>query len=124
MALTTAELDLFRLYVGPLVADLTAGEVELFVNAGEGSVARGVGLFYLVLAGDAAVKAKVVKDYDLSVSTEKRPEELRVMADQWFAQADREALVAGDLDLFQVHSYPGKSLSPNAPEASPRRVVF
>lgn len=124
MAITTADRDLFRLYAGSLATSLTADEVDLFLVAAGESVARGVGLLYLTISGDAAVKAKVVKDYDLNVNTEKRPEELRETAARWFAQADREDNLAGANDIFEVHSAPGSSISVFSPEASPSRLVF
>lgn len=62
-------------------------EITQFLAMSGDSIPGAIGYWYLQLAGAAAVSAKQVKDYDLSVSTEKRAADLREQAAVWFGLA-------------------------------------
>lgn len=66
---------------------LSDAEITQFLAMSGDSIPGAVGYWYLQLAGAAAVSAKQVKDYDLSVSTEKRAADLREQAAVWFGLA-------------------------------------
>lgn len=71
-----------------------------FLSAGGDNLNRGVGYAYLALAGRAALEAKSVKDFDLTIDVTKRPTELRLIAQSWFDKATQEE--AGQQDAFVV----------------------
>lgn len=123
MEITPETIVQFRLLAGSDCLDMLDEDVTIFITAG-GSVYRGLSLLYLRLAGDAAIKAKSVKDYDLQVSTEKRAEYLREISARWGDEADRQDEVAGTSDIFDSFGVPGNALPYYAPEAAPSRVTF
>jgi len=55
---------------------------------------------YLQLAGNAALSAKSVKDFDLSIDNTKTPAELRLLAQFWKDEAN--ALAADVFEMFDV----------------------
>lgn len=69
--------------------ELSDAEVEGFLESG-GSVPRGIGYYYLQLAGKAALTGRSVKDYDLAIDTRNRAADLRALAQYWFDLADGE----------------------------------
>ena len=78
--------------------ELSDAEIEAFLEAGNGSINRAIGYYYLQLAGTAAKAAKSVKDYDLQVDTTKRGAEFRALAKEWFDLADGE----DSADAFEI----------------------
>lgn len=76
------------------------GEITGYLAAGGDSLNRAAGYAYLALAGKAAKTAESVKDFDLSLDDTKRPTELRLIAESWFAKADKETAAAQD--AFEV----------------------
>lgn len=91
-------------------------EIEGYLAQG-GSVTRALGYYYLSLASKAAILSSSIKDHDLAVSTEKRAEQLKTIADSWFALADREDGTAGETDIFESFSFGGDECS--TPELAP-----
>ncbi len=77
-------------------------EILVFLSQGGGNQNRGIGYYYLSLSGAAALAAKSIKDYDLSINTEKRSEGLRATAEYYFGLADGEDVLAGTEDYFNV----------------------
>lgn len=75
-------------------------EVDAYLTMAEDSVYRAVGWAYLQLANEAARQAESIKDYDLSVDSRQKAEQLRAQALSWLEQADLED-AAGD-DGFQI----------------------
>ena len=78
-------------------------EISLFLSSGE-SPEEAAYLAYLQLAGAAALEAKSVKDFDLSVDLTKRASELRAVAQMW---RDRADALAGDIfEVFDLGNSP------------------
>ena len=75
-------------------------EIEAFLVAGEDNVLRASAFAYLALAGRAAVDAKSVKDYDLSVDLKSRADKLQAQANSYFDQADAKDKRDGVQDVF------------------------
>lgn len=76
--------------------ELSDAEIEAFLSTGGDSINRAIGYYYLSLAGQAALTAKSVKDYDLTVDSTKRPAELRALAQWWFDQADSDDVISAE----------------------------
>ena len=89
-------------------------EISLFLAQGE-SPEEAAYLGYLQLAGAAAMEAKSVKDFDLSIDLTKRASELRAIAQMWRDRAD--ALGA---DIFEVFDLSDRGCV--KPELAPCRV--
>lgn len=104
-------------------AEVSDTEIEMYLATAQDSVPRAIGVYYGILAGQAAKAAKNVKDHDLSVNTEKRAADLRATAQWWFDRADAVDDAAGLLDIFDVFDVPGSDLPAWSPEAAPSRVV-
>ena len=85
-------------------------EIEAFLVAGEDNVLRASGFAYLALAGRAAVDAKSVKDYDLSVDLRSRADKLQAQANEYFTQADEKDKRDGVSDVFELANT-GRSLT-------------
>lgn len=80
---------------------LSDEEIEAYIEAGGGSLARGIGFYYMALSGEAAMESQTVKDYDLSVNLTARSGDLRNVALMWFERADSEG--EGEIeDAFEV----------------------
>lgn len=77
-------------------------EIESFLVAGEDNILRAAGFAYLALAGRAAVDAKSVKDYDLSIDLKSRADKLREQALAFFNQADEKDKRDGVQDVFEL----------------------
>jgi hypothetical protein len=77
-------------------------EIEGFLIAGEDSTLRAAGFAYMALAGVAAVDAKSVKDYDLSIDLRSRADKLREQAIAYFNQADEKDVRDGVSDVFEL----------------------
>lgn len=106
----------FRLLAQDIVAaDLTPavpgqGQYSLFSDleiAGylaiyPDSLFRAVGTAYKALAGQAALRAKVVKDFDLQVDLTKRADALNEAADAFFERADADDLLSGAHSTFGI----------------------
>lgn len=75
-------------------------EAEAFIVQGDGSTLRAAGWAYYALAAQAALNSASVKDYDLAVDTRQRAEDLRLIAQNFFDQADNED--AGSEDAFII----------------------
>lgn len=85
-------------------------EIEAFLVAGEDNVLRASGFAYMALAGLAAVDAKSVKDYDLSVDLRSRADKLLAQANGFFDQADAKDVRDGVQDVFELANT-GRSLT-------------
>ncbi len=77
-------------------------EITAFLAMSNGSISRGIGFAYAQLAGAAAMEAKSVKDYDLTVDLTKRSGELRALSQWWFDRADDEDDADGNGDVFDL----------------------
>lgn len=89
--------------------ELSDAEIETFIEAGQGSVARAIGLYNFALASKAAAEAKLVKDFDLQLSTQQRADQLRRAGQEWMKQADAEDSAAGSADIFELFPVGGDS---------------
>lgn len=76
--------------------ELSDSEIEAFLLNGNGSINRGIGYYYLSLAGAAAKRSRQIKDYDLQVDTTKRAADLRGIAQWWFDQADDDDVISAE----------------------------
>lgn len=83
-------------------AELSDKEIEAYLAAGGGNVNRGIGYYVLAQSSHAARQAKSVKDYDLAVDLRSLAKELDAAAQSWFDRADREDMVDGESDIFEV----------------------
>lgn len=86
-------------------------EIEGYLAQGEGSIPRAIGYSYLYLAGQAALTATSVRDYDLQVDNTKRADGLIAIANMWFGKADEEG--ADYFDIVPVGSR-GRRCKPEA----------
>lgn len=77
-------------------------EIQALLAQGAGSDNRAIGFAYLKLSGAAAMQAKSVKDFDLSVDLTKRAGELAKVAQLWFERADSIDDAGGESDFFDV----------------------
>jgi len=77
-------------------------EITAYLTMGGQNINRGIGYYYLSMSGTAAMQARSIKDYDLSINTEKRAEGLRQTAAYYFGLADAEDVLAGSEDYFNV----------------------
>jgi hypothetical protein len=77
-------------------------EIEAFLVAGEDNTLRAAGFAYMALAGVAAIDAKSVKDYDLSIDLRSRADKLREQAIAYFKQADEKDVRDGVSDVFEL----------------------
>lgn len=77
-------------------------EIQTYLAKAAGNQNGAIGYYYLTLAGAAAVAAKSIKDYDLSLSTEKRANDLRAQAEFYFGLADRDAALTGVDESFDI----------------------
>lgn len=82
--------------------ELSDKEIEAYLAAGGGNVNRGIGYYVLAQSSHAARQAKSVKDYDLAVDLRSLAKELDAAAQSWFNRADREDMVDGESDIFEV----------------------
>ena len=83
-------------------AELSDAEIEAYLAQGGGNVNRGIGYYVLAQSSHAARQAKSVKDYDLAVDLRSLAKELDAAAQSWFNRADREDMVDGANDIFEV----------------------
>lgn len=83
-------------------AELSDLQIEAYLAAGGGNVNRGIGYYVLAQSSHAARQAKSVKDYDLAVDLRSLAKELDAAAQSWFDRADREDMVDGENDIFEV----------------------
>jgi hypothetical protein len=90
-------------------------EIEGFLAAADDSLEGALYFSFMQLAGDAAMEAKQVKDFDLMVNTEKRATELRLIAQMWKDRWD-----ASTEDIFEVFDI-GRGCD-CVPELAPRPV--
>ena len=90
-------------------------EIGGFLAAADDSLEGGLYFSFMQLAGDAAMEAKQVKDFDLMVNTEKRATELRLIAQMWKDRWD-----ASTEDIFEVFDI-GRGCD-CVPELAPRPV--
>lgn len=90
-------------------------EIEGFLAVADGSPEGGLYFAFMQLAGDAAISAKSVRDFDLQVSTEKRATELRLIAQMW---KDRWDAATGD--IFEIFDIGGVSGCGCVPELAAR----
>lgn len=111
-----SEVGQFRILVGDTTAEpydpaepgirnyrmFSDSEIEGYLITNPDSLYRAVGFAYLALASQAAIESKNVKDYDLSVNTEKRAEHLRQIAQDWFNRAEEEDSGSGASAYFDV----------------------
>lgn len=74
-------------------------EIETYLRIAPLNIYRAIALAYTALAGQTAVQAKMVKDYDLTVDTTKRADKLRAMAEH-FTNLANEHEVEGGTDFF------------------------
>lgn len=91
----------FRLLAGDAVATPTEeigegqfelwsdGDIELYMSYNPDNVYRAIASAFTALAGQAAVQAKTIKDYDLQVNMEKRSDKLLSVAAEFNRKADR-----------------------------------
>lgn len=77
-------------------SELSDAEIEAYLEAASGSTNRGIGYYYLALAGAAAKNSRQIKDYDLQVDTTKRAADLRAIAQWWFDQADNDDAISAE----------------------------
>lgn len=77
-------------------------EINAFLVAAENNVLRASGFGYLALAGRAALDAKSVKDYDLSIDLRSRADKLQAQANLYFDQADEKDKRNGVQDVFEL----------------------
>lgn len=77
-------------------------EIEAFIVEAEDNILRAAGYGYLALAGRASLKAKTIKDYDLSVDLKAVAAELRKQADDLFKRADEKDKRDGVSDVFEL----------------------
>jgi len=82
--------------------ELSDLEIEGFLALGGGSINRGIGHYYIQLSGQAALRSKSLKDYDLAVDLTKRAADLRATAQFYFGLADDEDALAGDGDWLEI----------------------
>lgn len=82
--------------------NLSDAEITALIKQGRGSIARGIGFYYLTLAGLAASESKSVQDYDLKLDITKRSGDLRAIADFWLNKADDDDAAAGLNEYFDV----------------------
>jgi hypothetical protein len=78
--------------------DEIAGYLALYPN----SLLRAVGTAYNALAGQAALRAKMVKDFDLQIDLTKRAGALADAAESFFKRADADDLLNGTNSTFGV----------------------
>ena len=90
-------------------------EIEGFLAAADDSLEGSLYFSFMQLAGDAALAAKNVKDFDIAISTEKRATELRLIAQMWKDRWD-----ASTEDIFEVFDI-GRGCD-CVPELAPRPV--
>lgn len=98
-------------------AVLSDAEIEAYLEAGDGSVLRAIGFYYMALAGEASSQSMTIKDYDLSVSFATRAGDLRNMALLWFQKADDEDSAAAEDAMMIVPV--GRRDSRRRPELAP-----
>lgn len=91
-------------------------QIVAALEKSEGSENRAAGYIYAMLAGQAAIAAKSVADYDLKLDTTKRAADLRAIAKMWFDQADEEDALDGSGDVFEFTAV-GSRDHRNRPEA-------
>jgi len=72
------------------------------------SLFRAVGTAYKALAGQAALRAKMVKDFDLQVDLTKRADALNSAADAFFERADADDLLSGAHSTFDITAPSGQ----------------
>lgn len=77
-------------------------EIEALLTTYPDSQFRAIGFAFLGLASKAALESKNIKDHDLSVSTEKRADHLRLIAQAWFDRADEDDDLTGAGAWFDV----------------------
>lgn len=63
-------------------------EAQTYIDQSDENSFRAAGWAFMTLSAQAALRAKSVKDYDLSVDLTKRAEDLRAAAQFFFDQAD------------------------------------
>jgi hypothetical protein len=78
---------------------------------------RIVGNLYLVMAGIVARESQLIKTFDLTRDNTKAPEQLRLIAKEWFAKADEEDALINVEDSFIISST-GRKCHCRIPEAS------
>ena len=91
-------------------------EMEVLIASND-SLLRAASSAYFSLAAQAALNAKSVKDYDLSVDLTKRSSELRAIAEGFKDQADAED--ADSDDAFLIVPTGTEWRRPWPPEAAP-----
>lgn len=77
-------------------------DITAFLIVAEGNILRAAGFGYSALAARAAVDAKMVKDFDLTVDLRARSTALQATADAFFAQADEKDVRDGVSDVFEI----------------------
>lgn len=97
-------------------AKFSDDEIKGFLAVADDSVEGALYFSFMQLAGDAALAAKSVRDLDLQVSTEKRAQELRLIAQMWKDRWD-----ATTEDIFEVFDIGGSGCD-CVPELAPRPV--
>lgn len=95
-------------------------DVELtgYLDAGDNSISRATGLVYLAIAGMVAKDASLIKTFDLSVDNRNAPEQLRLIAKEWFVRSDEEDAAADINESFLIVPT-GKRGCPRVPEGAP-----
>lgn len=77
-------------------AELSDIEIQGYLSLGGGSINRAIANYYIQLSGQAALRSKSVKDYDLQVDLTKRAADLRATAQLYLDMADDEDVIAGE----------------------------
>lgn len=101
-------------------AHCSDAEIEALLIQSGGSVSRTLGRYFLVLAGQASLKASNIADHDLKVATEERARLLQSVSDGWFALANSEDEAEGLQDIFDSFGFGSNTAHP---ESSPYPVV-
>lgn len=92
-------------------------EIEAYLAQGDGSINRAIGYSYLYLAGQAAMEALAIKDYDLQVDSTKRAADLRAIAQMWFGLADTDDISSAEEGFILVPT--GTNSGGFTPELAP-----
>ena len=92
-------------------------EIEAYLAQGDGSINRAIGYSYLYLAGQAAMEALAIKDYDLQVDSTKRAADLRAIAQMWFGLADTDDISSAEEGFVLVPT--GTNSGGFTPELAP-----
>ena len=87
---------------------MSDAEIQVYLDVASGSLYRALGDYNLALANAAAENSKIIKDFDLQVSTVQRANDYRRIALAWYQRADKADESSGAGDIFDAFSLGGR----------------